>query len=139
MENPLGVENGLVESSPQAHPPEGIYIARTLMQDRQEVPVSVLNVTHRDQKLTRASPLTHCEPVTLVTPPNVGQHQAQDLSSKLEDVITAAKPHLTNGEFQELNELLTEYEDIFAGDDEGYGRTNKVYHRIVTGDARQIR
>jgi hypothetical protein len=28
MENPRGVENGLVETSPQAHPPEGIYIAR---------------------------------------------------------------------------------------------------------------
>jgi hypothetical protein len=73
-----------------------------------------------------------------VTPPDVGQHQAQNLSSKLEDVITAAKPHLTNGEFQELKELLTEYEDIFARDDEDYGRTNKVYHCIDTGDARPI-
>jgi predicted ArsR family transcriptional regulator len=69
----------------------------------------------------------------------VRQHQAQDLSSKLEDVITAAKPHLSNGEFQELNELLTEYEDIFATDDEDYGRTNKMYHRIDTGNARPIR
>jgi hypothetical protein len=68
----------------------------------------------------------------------VGQHQTQDLSSKLEDVITTAKPLLTNGEFQELNELLTEYEDIFARDDEDYGRTNKVYHRIDTGDAGPI-
>jgi hypothetical protein len=128
MENPLGVENCLVELSPQAHPHEGIYIARTLVQDRQEVLVRVLNATHRDQKLTRGSPLAHCEPVTLVTPPDVGQHQDQGPSSKLEDVITAAKPHLTNGKFQELNELLAEYEDIFAGDDEDYGRTNKVYH-----------
>jgi hypothetical protein len=38
-----------------------------------------------------------------------------------------------------LKELLTEYEDSFARDDEGYGRTNKVYHRIDTGDARPIR
>jgi hypothetical protein len=30
MENPLGVENGLVETSLQAHPPEGNYIARTV-------------------------------------------------------------------------------------------------------------
>jgi hypothetical protein len=34
MPNPLGVENRLVEPSPQAHPPEGMYIARTLVQDR---------------------------------------------------------------------------------------------------------
>jgi hypothetical protein len=101
MQNPLRVEIGLVEPSPQVHPPEGIYIARTLVQDRQEVTVRVLNVTHRDQKLTRGSPLPHCEPVTLEAPPDEGQHQAQNLSSKLEDVITAAKPHLTNAEFQE--------------------------------------
>jgi hypothetical protein len=38
-----------------------------------------------------------------------------------------------------LKELLTEYEGIFAGDDEDSGRTNNVYHRIDTGDARPIR
>jgi hypothetical protein len=139
MQNPLGAENGLVESSPQAHPPEGIYITRTLVQDRQEVTVRVLNATYRDQKLTRGSPLLHCEPVTLVTPYEVGQPQAQELSSKLEDVITVARPHLTNEEFRVLEELLTEYEDIFAGDNEDYGKTNKVYHHIDTGDARPIR
>jgi hypothetical protein len=38
-----------------------------------------------------------------------------------------------------LEELLTEYENIFAGDNEDYGRINKFYHRIDTGDARTIR
>jgi hypothetical protein len=38
-----------------------------------------------------------------------------------------------------LEELLTEYEDFFAGNNEDYGRTNKVYHRIDTGNARPIR
>jgi hypothetical protein len=74
-----------------------------------------------------------------VTPPDVGQPQAQDISSKLEVVITGARPHLTNEEFLELEELLKEYEDIFDGDNEDYGRTNKGFHRIYTGDARPIR
>jgi hypothetical protein len=69
----------------------------------------------------------------------VGQRQTQEPSSKLKEVVTAAKPNLINGEFQELEELLTEFEDIFAGDDEDYGRTNKVYHGIDTGYARPIR
>jgi hypothetical protein len=55
LENPLGVENDLVEPSLQAHPHEGIYIARTLIQVRQEVSVSVLNATHRDKKVMRVS------------------------------------------------------------------------------------
>jgi hypothetical protein len=74
MESPLGAENGLVEPNPQAHPPEGMYIARTLVQVRQEEPVRILYTTHRDQKLTRRSPLAHCEPLTMETPPWGGSH-----------------------------------------------------------------
>jgi hypothetical protein len=43
------VENGLVEPSPEAHQPDELYIAMTLVRDRREVPVRVLNATHRDQ------------------------------------------------------------------------------------------
>jgi hypothetical protein len=127
---PLGVKNCLFEPNPQAHPPEGIYITRTLVQDRQEVPVRILNVTHLDLKLTRGSSLAQCEPVPLVSVPDVAQPQAQDPSSNLEEVMTESKPHLTNWEFQELEELLTEYEDISYGNNLDSGTTNKVYHRI---------
>ncbi|XP_023701466.1 uncharacterized protein LOC111861267 [Cryptotermes secundus] len=139
MKNRLGVGNGLVEPSPQAHPPEGIYVARTLVQDCQEVPVRVMNVTHKDQKLGRGSPLAHCEPVTLVALPEMEQPPAPGLTPKLADVTTAAKPHLSPGEFHELEDLVSEYADIFAQDNEDYGRTNRVYHRIDTGEALPIR
>jgi hypothetical protein len=78
----LGVENGLVEQSPQAHPPEGIYIARTFVQDRRQVPVRALNTTHLEQNLTRGSPLARCEPVTMVTPPYVEQPQRKEPTSE---------------------------------------------------------
>jgi hypothetical protein len=74
----------------------------------------------------------------LVTLPDAEQPQVRDPSSKLQDVITAVRPHLSNREFQELKELLTKYEDIFAGNREDYGQTNKVYHRIDMGDARPL-
>jgi hypothetical protein len=67
LEYPLGVENGLVEPSPQTHPPKEIYIARTSFQGRLEVLLSDLNATHREQVRMKGSPLAHCEPVTLVT------------------------------------------------------------------------
>jgi hypothetical protein len=67
----------------------------------------------------------------LVTAPDLEQPQARDLSSKLQDITEAARPHLSNGEFQDLEELLGEYEY--------HVQTNKVYHRIDTGDARPIR
>jgi hypothetical protein len=42
----------------------------------------------------------------------------------LQHVVAATRPHLSNGESQELEELLTEYEDIFALDSEDYGLAN---------------
>jgi hypothetical protein len=65
---PLEVESSLVEQKLQAHPPAGIYIARTSDRGRREVPLRALNATYRDQKLTRGSVLTHREPVALVSP-----------------------------------------------------------------------
>jgi hypothetical protein len=56
FESLLRVENGLIETSPEAHPSEGLYIARTLVRNRLEVPVTVLNATHRDQKLMKDPP-----------------------------------------------------------------------------------
>jgi hypothetical protein len=69
MEITPGVENGLVEPNPQAHQPEGIQITRTVIQDRQEIPVRIVYTTHGDQNLTRGSPLAQCELVTMVIPP----------------------------------------------------------------------
>jgi hypothetical protein len=69
----------------------------------------------------------------------MGANQVRDLRSKLQDITEAARPHLSNREFQDLEEFLTEYEDIFSVDSENNGRTKKVYLRIDTGDARPIR
>jgi hypothetical protein len=113
LESPLGVENGVVESSPQAHPPEGIYEARTLVRDSREYQ-RVMNVNRRDQKFRKGSPLAQCEPVTLVPLTDRGQPQARDAISRLWDVTEAARPQLDDGEFRELEELIAEYEDIFA-------------------------
>jgi hypothetical protein len=101
--------------------------------------VRILNATHLDQKLTRGSPLPHCEPVTLVTIPDLEQPQARELSSKLQDVTEAARPHLSHGELQEFEELLADYENIFAVGSEDQRWTNKLYHRTDMGEARPNR
>jgi hypothetical protein len=75
----------------------------------------------------------------MVTPPGGWQPQTQDLGSNIEDIVRDLRPHRTNGEIQKLEELLTEYEYIFAGRDEYYGRTNKIYHCIDTGDPGPLR
>jgi hypothetical protein len=114
-------------------------MARTLVKVRQKVPVRAFNATYSDQKLKRGSPITHCDPVTLVTTLDLEQPHAGHLSSKLEGITEAARPHLSSGELQDLEVLLAKYKYIFAVYSEDYGQTNKVYHCIDMGDARPIR
>jgi hypothetical protein len=113
LESPLGVENGLVKPYPEAHMPEGIYIDITLVQEHREVPVRVLNANRHDLMLMKGFPLAHCEPVMLVTPPNVEQPQVQNIALKLQDVMAPARQNVSDAESQELELLLTEYGDIF--------------------------
>jgi hypothetical protein len=53
----------------------------------------------------------------------VEQPQASDAKLKLFGLTTAARPHLNTTEFQELEELMAEYADIFVRDSKDYGRT----------------
>jgi hypothetical protein len=57
LESHLGVENGLVEPNPEAYAPEALYIARSLVRDRREVTVRVLNSTRRDKLKKGPHPL----------------------------------------------------------------------------------
>jgi hypothetical protein len=68
IESPLGEEYFILEKNPQAHPLEGVHLERTLVQVRQEVPMTNLNTTLRAQN-SRGSPLAHGEPVTIMPPP----------------------------------------------------------------------
>jgi hypothetical protein len=79
--------------------------------------------TGRSRKDT---PLANCEPVTLVAPPDVQQPQVQETTPKFRDAIAAARPNLSDAESRDLEELLTEYGDIFAIDSDDYGWTDKV-------------
>jgi hypothetical protein len=54
-------------------------------------------------------------------------------------VISDAKPNLDTREAQTLQEFITEFQDAFATNCGDFGRTDRVYHRIDTGDARPIR
>jgi hypothetical protein len=67
------------------------------------------------------------------------RQQDHESGSKLQDVTEAARLHLSKGEFREFEELLAEYKDTFAVNNEDHGLTNKLYHLIDTGDTQPIR
>lgn len=73
-----------------------------------------------------------------MTPPDVEKLQVKDTTPKFQDAIAAARPDLSDAESKNLEEHLTEYADIFAMKSDNYGRTDRMYHSIDTGEARQI-
>ena len=54
-------------------------------------------------------------------------------------MIAGARTNLSIREAQALEELNADYQDVFETKGGEYGRTQKVYNRIDTGEARSIR
>jgi hypothetical protein len=54
-------------------------------------------------------------------------------------VILDAKSNLYATETQAHEEFIAEFQDVFAINVDGFGRTDRVFHRIVTGNAQPIR
>jgi hypothetical protein len=84
-ESPLEVESSLVKQRLQAHPHADIDIARTSERGRWEVPLRALNAL-----------LTHCEPVTFVTPQgnvtNAGMTQSVEKYQEVTKTETTDMP-----------------------------------------------
>jgi hypothetical protein len=83
--------------------------------------------------------MIYFEPVTLLTSHNVEQPKVPESTPELQNMIAAAKHNLSDSESRELEELLTEYGDVFAMDRDDYGRTDRVHHSINTGGTQPIR
>jgi hypothetical protein len=132
--------SALVEPSMKA-PPKGLYIASTLVEVRERVPVRIVNVADRDQVLSKGTVVGHVEPVAWTTP--VGDQEtpppAPGPCEQLRGVISDAKPNLDVKQTQVFEGLIAEFRDVFATNSDDFGRTDRVCHRIDTGDARPIR
>jgi hypothetical protein len=66
-------------------------------------------------------------------------HNENGLCKQLKEVRAGARPNLSRREAQALEEFIADYQDVLETKSGDHGRTEKVYHRIDTGDARPIR
>ena len=65
--------------------------------------------------------------------------QNKQLSKQLREVKDGARPNLSITEAWALEGLIADYQDIFETKGDEYGRIEKLYHRMDTGDARPNR
>jgi hypothetical protein len=65
-------------------------------------------------------------------------NHVQDIISKFQEAIAAARRNLSALKYREFEELVTKYGDIFAKKSDDFGRTDQLYRCIHTGDSRTI-
>jgi len=119
-----------------------VIIARTLVRARPKVPVRNMNVTSHDQVLSDGTTIGYGEPAVwaaTIDDQKPKPRRKWGLYKQLREVIVGARPNLSVREAQALEEFIADYQDVFETKSGDHGHTNKVYHRIDTGDARPIR
>jgi len=141
MDAPVGATNVLIEPN-QNCSRDGVFIARALVRARPRVPVRIMNVTNQDQVLSEGTTIGHGD--SAVWAANIEDQepeprQYKQLSKQPREAMAGARPNLSITEAQALKELIVDYQDIFETKGGEHWRTEKVYHRIDTGDARPIR
>ncbi|KAL7883683.1 hypothetical protein SRHO_G00013410 [Serrasalmus rhombeus] len=148
----------IVEAAPKASMPRGLLVANVLAKTASgKVPVRVLNPTEKAVRLMPRSRLaTVCKPQEILTKElvefeekegvlhvkAVQQTHASVEEGSVEQLAVPVQTNLeglTHLQWQQLNNLLTEYSDVFSKNDCDFGYTTAVTHSIPTGDAPPIK
>ena len=134
---------GLLHSS-DAYPESGLLVGRTLVDLNHEVlPVRVMNMTTGTQKIKKGSDLARCELVDEIVEENkqppVSSNKLRELPDHLEDLYERSAKNLSRTQQEELRFLLLENADLFSKSSADLGHTDRVRHKIDTGNAAPIR
>lgn len=125
---------------------KGLFVARTLTNDENIVPIRIVNLTEEPQTIGANTTVALAKPVKFVQDfelPRPSKEDRVDNSShegelpvQLEEML---KSNLEDQERTEARELLNKYKHIFSLLDNDVGRCDLLQHTIDTGDAAPIR
>ncbi|XP_062596422.1 uncharacterized protein LOC134257852 [Saccostrea cucullata] len=115
-------------------------VGRTLVSNHNKVPIRVLNLSTDAQTIYKGTNMGQLSPVVKILE---GENKDRSLkgpfSKELQALSEKSKTCLNQKQKTEVDKLLSRYAFLFAGSDDGLGRTNVVKHCIDTGDALTIK
>ena len=146
-------EEGMFEPAPKFVNKGDVLVARVLAKpDKKEFPIRVINLSMEDvviYKNTNMGTFTKSDGITTLKVQDPKLNLGATCCSS--QGVSPTKQNLSNlgfdmensdldaGQKEQLNELIHEFQDIFSKGPNDLGRTDKVKHEIVTGDARPIK
>ena len=145
---------------------KGVYVGRTLLPRlKDNLPVSVVNVTNRAVRIDKGAVIAEAVPVNVTVPqPDSGTSQPEEGGSQpdsagaqpdqvmsqpvkrrrknykhLEPLLEGLSKDMTRLEREQLWEMLKSYADVFSSGKFDMGRTTLVAHHIDTGESQPVK
>ena len=123
-----------------------ITMPRTLHQKNQQPRICMLNLTDRNIVIKANQRIGEAYQVSPITPADNAKLQKIEVTDPsnvvpdhLEDLIKSSKQNLSDREGKLLEDLILEYQDVFAKDDYDLGDFTGIKHSIITGDAKPVK
>ena len=142
--SPINVGADWIIDSHQVRP--GLYVGRMLLPaSHHDLKVRMVNTTTEPQTLSTGTCLGSLQPVSVMEPAPQQASAPDDpaAASAVDDVKAALMEKLpddlTGSQRQQVEQLLTRYDDVFSRGAFDMGRTSLVEHTIDTGSQRPIR
>ena len=127
-----------------------IWTPRIVFDRGKNFSVYVANLTNSHHRLPMGMPLGIAEEVTLLEPETVSPDISSVNQTSVSETSSTCPPHLTDlrdrsseflsaNEISDLDNLLSEYKDVFAENDFDLGNFHAISHKIDTGNASPIK
>ena len=123
-----------------------ITMPRTLHQKNQQPRICMLNLTDRNIVIKANQRIGEAYQVSPITPADNAKLQKIEVTDPsnvvpdhLENLINSSKQNLSDREGKLLEDLILEYQDVFAKDDYDLGEFTEIKHSIITGDAKPVK
>ncbi|XP_046399957.1 uncharacterized protein LOC124166472 [Ischnura elegans] len=142
MYKPITVEECPIVMEPVEVPIHGVLVSRVLCESRSDgrIPVKLVNLSLKEIVVPASTIVGYIGEGVTITPgegePSVegGSGQTNPMPTEL---LSQLEP-LARESRQMLEEVLVNYRDVFQEEGQELGRTNRVMHRIETGNAAPI-
>ena len=133
---------GIIEPNEQLIEKKRVLSGRVLAKASETVPVCLMNPTDSPVVIRKGTTIGMFEPVDDINE-NHSQHNegrnTKELSAQLQMLLDKSSKYLNRTQKYKLKEMLINYQDVFALNDEDMGFTDTIKHQIDTNGSRPIK
>ena len=133
---------GIIEPSEHLTERKMVLSGRVLAKANEKVPVRLMNPTNNPVVIRKGTVIGMFEPVDDLMEDYRQQNEgrnSKELPAQLQLLLDKSSKYLDKTQKYKLKEMIINYQDVFALNDEDMGFTDTIKHRIDTNGSRPIK